>query len=653
MNKSDIAQKIKRLDGLSNEDKTTLLELLRRHKKYGLVWEDQPEDIEERLCEALPVLIERNDDKVHQIISDNPDAPNHIIIEGDNLAALTELSFTHHGKIDLIYIDPPYNTGNKDFFYNDNYVDSTNEFRHSKWLSFMSKRLKIAKSLLKSNGLIFMSIDDNEQAPLRMLCDEIFGADNFMNCVSVKAKSSSGASGGGEDKKLKKNIEYLLIYSNNLSAAEVEFPITSTPLMDYINKKRRRGITWSYTSVLTNPGQRSYLTSTTAGNGDEIKIYEVHGYEIESVSALAEKLNKTEEEIYLEYIDSIFTTENAQTSIRTRVANAVSGDGLYLAEYKPVSGKNKGKLINVGFIGKTKRLVSFLKHTCQITNEGVFKLEKVGTLWTDLSWSAVSKEGGVTFPSGKKPISLIKRIIEMCPSPECTVLDFFAGSGSTAHAVMALNATDGGHRKAIVCTNDEEDICAKITYPRLKNVIVGYGNTEGLTDNNLRYYQTEFLPRERSVKNMRNLVEASTGLLCIKNDLYTESAFGGKSLNSNYARFFDDGKQQMLVIYEERVIPFIANIIKTLPKTKSKIKVYVFSHGSYAYDDEFIEVHDRVTLCAMPQAIYDAYQKVLPKSKPKLLVQNKTVVIKEANETENSGLFAFDNETLSMEGGNS
>ncbi len=391
MNKTELARKIQALDGLSNEEKTALLELIRGHKKYGLVWEDKPEDIEERLREDLPVLVERNDDKVHPIISDNPDAPNHLIIEGDNPAALTELSYTYAGKIDVIYIDPPYNTGNKDFIYNDKYVDSDDEFRHSKWLCFMSKRLKIAKSLLTPNGLIVISIDDNEQSALRMLCDEIFGSNNFLNCVSIKAKASSGASGGGEDKKLKKNIEYLLIYSNNLSQADIVFPVSSTPLMEYIEEKREKGITWSYTNVMTKPGTKHYITTIKAGNGDDINIYEVSDFEIQSVSALAKKQNKSEKEIYTEYIDRIFTTENAQTSIRTRVADAVDGDGLYIAEYRPVSGRNKGKLIEVGFIGSTKRLVSYLKHTCQITPHGVFKLEKIGTLWSDLSWSSVSR----------------------------------------------------------------------------------------------------------------------------------------------------------------------------------------------------------------------------------------------------------------------
>src|SRR5574344_2981871 len=180
MNKTELANKIKKLEGLTNEEKSALIELLRKQKKYGLVWEDKPEEVEERLRSELPVLTEV---KERAIISDDPDAPNHILIEGDNLEALTALTYTHAGKIDVIYIDPPYNTGNKDFIYNDNFVDKEDSFRHSKWLSFMSKRLRIAKRLLSDKGVIFISIDDNEQAQLKLLCDEIFGADNYISSI--------------------------------------------------------------------------------------------------------------------------------------------------------------------------------------------------------------------------------------------------------------------------------------------------------------------------------------------------------------------------------------------------------------------------------------------------------------------------------------
>ena len=167
MDKIALKNKIRALEGLTNDEKAALLELLNKQKKYGLVWEDKPEDVEERLRDELPVLKEV---KERFIASDDPEAPNHVLIEGDNLEALTALTYTHAGKIDVIYIDPPYNTGNKDFVYNDSFVDSEDSFRHSKWLSFMNKRLKLAKGLLSDKGVIFISIDDNEQAQLKLLC---------------------------------------------------------------------------------------------------------------------------------------------------------------------------------------------------------------------------------------------------------------------------------------------------------------------------------------------------------------------------------------------------------------------------------------------------------------------------------------------------
>ena len=207
MNKTELAQKIQALDGLSNEDKSTLLELLHTQKKYGLVWEDKPEDVEKRLETELPVLREVTD---RAIISDNPDVPNHILIEGDNLEALTALSYTHAGKIDVIYIDPPYNTGHEDFMYNDKYIDAANEFRHSTWLSFMAKRLKIARNLLSENGVIFISIDDNEQAQLKLLCDDVFSGKFVGNVCWFKKRKGSFLSN-----KLVSLTEYVLIYSKS------------------------------------------------------------------------------------------------------------------------------------------------------------------------------------------------------------------------------------------------------------------------------------------------------------------------------------------------------------------------------------------------------------------------------------------------------
>lgn len=183
MDKNKLKQKIEELEGLTNEEKSELIKLLRSQKKYGLVWEDKPEDAEQRMVNEQPVLVEVPE---RAILSDDAEDPNHILIEGDNLEALTTLSYTHAGKIDVIYIDPPYNTGNKDFIYNDSFVDKEDGYRHSKWLSFMNKRLKIAKNLLSDKGVIFISIDDNEQAPLKMLCDEIFvEKQNQYFCIQI------------------------------------------------------------------------------------------------------------------------------------------------------------------------------------------------------------------------------------------------------------------------------------------------------------------------------------------------------------------------------------------------------------------------------------------------------------------------------------
>ena len=217
-----------------------------------------------------------------------------------------------------------------------------------------------------------------------------------------------------------------------------------------------------------------------------------------------------------------------------------------------------------------------------------------------------------------------------------TILDFFAGSGTTLHAAMQLNAEDGGHRKCILVTNNENNICEEVTYERNKRVIQGYTTPKGeevpgLTGNTLRYYRTDFISRDRSPRNMRALVAASTDLLCIKNDIYKEAKLAGRNINPKIARYFAEGGRSMLVIYDERAISAIVKILETVEPGKEKIKVYVFSAGSYAYDDEFEVVADKVQLCALPDAIYQAYQKVLPRRRPKFLPEAM-----EENERSNS-----------------
>lgn len=226
-----------------------------------------------------------------------------------------------------------------------------------------------------------------------------------------------------------------------------------------------------------------------------------------------------------------------------------------------------------------------------------------------------------------KPMSLIKYLLKISNPhyKSLSILDFFAGSGTTLHATMQLNAEDGGHRKCILVTNNENNICEEVTYERNKRVIQGYTTpkgeeVEGLHDNNLRYYRTNFLSRDKSVKNMRQLVRLATDMLCIKNDVYTEAEFCGKKINPNIARYFDNGQgNRMLVIYEERAIQLLVQLMAQTEDDGIKTMVYVFSPGADPYTDDFEDVAERVKLCALPSAIYEAYKRVLPKRKPKFL----------------------------------
>lgn len=363
----------------------------------------------------------------------DPNSEN-MLIHGDNLLALKALGKKYTGKIKCVFIDPPYNTGSAFDHYDDN-------LEHSIWLDLMSKRLSLLKKLLSDNGTIFIQIDDNEMAYLKVLCDEIFGRNNYLNMIAVNAKVSAGASGGGEDKKLKKNIEYILVYCKNMEKFESFKPVyKKTELMSYIQKMKEDNKSFKYTSVLYNKGKKVFYKTIKDGSGEDIDIYKVLDYEIKSVKQVAELEGISEEQVYYKFFDDIMTTTNAQTSIRTRIWDATdSENNMYIGSYIPKSGKNKGKNIEIRLMGKQKVLLIWLKDTAEKEGKKIFKKEKIGTYWDGFSWINVTKEGGVLFPSGKKPESLIKRIFEMTTDPGDLVLDSFLGSGTTCAVAHKMN----------------------------------------------------------------------------------------------------------------------------------------------------------------------------------------------------------------------
>lgn len=592
MNKYELAKRINELEGLTNDEKSELIKLLRSQKKYGLVWEDKPEDAEQRMVSEQPVLVEVPE---RAILSDDAEAPNHILIEGDNLEALTALSYTHTGKIDVIYIDPPYNTGNKDFSYNDTFIDRENGYRHSMWLSFMDKRLEISKNLLSSRGTIFISIDDNELSQLKLLCDEIFGERNFIACP-VRRRRKSQAN-------LSKNIstihEYVLIYRKNieheLNKVEANLDLDSFKNPD----NDPRG---PYTTMpCTNRGGTKYSVVTPTGNVIE------DGWRFKKQT-----------------YDQLFEDN--------RIVFPRGGKGkprykLFLSE------KQRGGVIPNSWwdeLESNQEGAALLK---QILGEDAF--------------------------SNPKPVGLITFIEKLSTLKDSTILDFFAGAGTTLHATMQLNAEDGGHRRCILATNNENGICENVTYERNRRVIQGYitpkgEKVPGLTRNNLRYYKTKFVPRDKSPKNLRNLMALSTDMLCIHNDTYSEKPFAGKNINNKIARYFEsnDGTKRMLVIYRAEAIQALVELMKeefknAESKENGKLMVYVFSPNGYAYDDEFEDVADYVSLCAMPDAVLNAYRRVLPKKRQAQLLEDVAEETdSEARTVEESDL--FQNQTYTM-----
>lgn len=477
-------------------------------KRYGLVWEEHAELVEEEMKTKIPVFVENEKRKIFA----NPDEDYNFLLEGDNLHSLHLLQKTHKGKIDVIYIDPPYNTGNKDFIYNDKIVDENDSFSHSKWLSFMERRLRIARDLLSSEGVIFISIGDDENASLKLLMDDVFGESNYLNQISVKTKQAAGASGGGEDKRLKKNIEYLLVYTKSTDIAPVMNTVyKKTEISKLIESYKQNGVSWKYTSVIVDRGEKLYYASTVDGDGNEIKIYKREDAVFKSVGRLAKDEGVTEKEIYEKYFNDIFVTAMPQSSIRPRVLKKIgqenlSKDSVFSIEYVPKTGKNKGKLYEQFYKGEKLRLFAWFSDVAEKIDGEVFKKDIEGTLWDGINLNNLSKEGGVSFDNGKKPLDLLDRIFKMYPSSSSTILDFFAGSGTTGHAVAQLNKEDGGNRKYILCTNNENNICEEVTYKRLSTI------QEDLP-HNLKYFKTQFVEKDDEeleytlLNNVRTLIE--------------------------------------------------------------------------------------------------------------------------------------------------
>lgn len=414
------------------------------------------------------------------------DNTENLYIEGDNLEVLKLLQESYLGKVKMIYIDPPYNTGKDSFLYPDNYrIDdeayessigmyddednllfrennSSNPRFHSLWCSMIYSRLLLARNLLSEDGVIFISIDDGEVENLKKICNEIFGAANYINIISANMKNIAGASGGGEDKRLKKNCEFILLYAKNYQALNPFAGVYSyTEMHEVVEEYRKEGKNWHYTSVLVDPGEKQYIGSTVDGDGNEIKVYRRPDAVIKSVKQVGDEEGLTEKEVYYKYGTRIFEAKDAQSSIRSRVITAKKdyriNDDVVSIEYVPKTGKNKGMMYEQFYKGDKCRLFAWLKDISEVIDGVLYKKNAQGTYWDLTSYiNNLSKEGDVVFPNGKKPIALIDRMITMQTDSDSIIMDFFSGSASTAHAVIQANANDKGKRTFIMVQYPEK-----------------------------------------------------------------------------------------------------------------------------------------------------------------------------------------------------
>jgi adenine-specific DNA-methyltransferase len=546
---------------------------LKKKKKYGLVWEDKPEDVVELCKTKLPILKEV---KSKEIITDK-NKPVNLLIEGDNFHALSVLNYTHAGEIDVIYIDPPYNTGNKSWTYNNDYVEKDDSFRHSKWLSFISKRLILSKYLLKNDGVIIVTIDDYEIGPLRLLMDNIFGDNNRLGLITIMHNPR----GRSDDLFFATSHEYALIYGRNATITQTyklrltEEQAEDFPFEDEIS--RYRLLLLKRTGSNSTPKERPNLYYPIYFNPKtkEISIVRKKGFvEILPIDRAKEK------RVWRWGKETLM--ERASTEI------IIQGEDDEYTVY---------------------------------TKDRIKEGRKPKTVWVDPKYDA-SSHGTILLQNilgvrksfdYPKSIYAVKDILEITlrEKPYATVLDFFAGSGTTGHSLLMLNTEDNGNRKFILNTNNESNnsnnyrIAEDICYPRIQKVIKGYkisrsDQISGL-GGNLKYYKTDFVDGEPTDKNMIKLTKEATEMLCIK-----EGTFELVSEQKDI-KIFKNGSHYTGIIFDQLAIPKFKKAIKGI---KAKFSVYIFSLSDETFDEEFSDIKQNIKLSPIPEAILRVYRRI-------------------------------------------
>lgn len=532
-------------------------------KKYGLIWEEHQEEVDKKMETHIPVFSEVPE---YEVMEDEHNTTFNFLLEGDNLHSLNLLEKTNRGKVNIIYIDPPYNTGNKDFVYNDEFVGREDLFRHSTWLSFMSERLRIAYKLLSKDGVIFVSIDDNEQAQLKLLMDEIFSEDNFIMCMPRITKKS-----GKTTSAYAKNHDYILVYTKrdqDIFVMEEHEDNAFKYADEYIEERGKYKLnqTLDYNSLSYSPSLDYPLEieGEVFYPGGSKELWEERQRGKHRRADWAWRWSK---KLFQ------FGYDNGFVVIKRKKGGSAR---IYTKTYLNAKiGKNSNGDFIIEHNKRVKATSSIEYIDNKYSNDNAKKDLSIFGLGDKFDYS--------------KPVELIKKLIKAYYKNNALVLDFFAGSGTTAQAVLELNKEDSGSRRFILCTNNENNICREVTYQRIKSILTGTMISEGeyskKIKGNLKYYVTDFVDKE-SDELTNELLEHIVEMIQLE--------YGVSINNSQYIMVIDDDEMDELEenfnYYKDLKAVFLSqDVLLSTSQERILQNVNTFIIPDYYFDTELRE----------------------------------------------------------------
>ncbi len=545
------------------------LKSIKSRKKYGLVWENKPEDVVLQCAENVPLLKEV---KTKKITTDDS-LSNNLLIEGDNYHALSVLNYTHKGKVDVIYIDPPYNTGNASWKYNNKIIDSEDTFKHSKFASFLEKRLLLSKNLLSDTGIIVLTIDDYEIHTVRSVMDQVFGEENRLGSVVIVHNPR----GRNDDKYFATMHEYALFYSKGAGATIKKFEHTE----DNLDKEF---------PLEDNTSRYGLVSFMRTGNNSDRRtrpnlFYPIYVSEKDLISV--EKLPGYKEVLPINPKGEEKTWRwSKDTLMDSTLDILVKRNGNTIKLFK------KRRPENVG--GKKPKTIWY-DSKYDASSHGIALLEKI-----------FDEKDKFPYP---KSIHALIDTLKITTNKESIVLDFFAGSGTTGHAVLELNKQDGGNRKFILCTNNENNICEEVTYERIKKVVKGFKNkkgekTEGL-GGNLSYYKTDLVNTE-NLQTISDELKIKVTYQAGEMISVRENTLSEIDKNDWWQIF--EGNGRLTAVYFKEDKTKIEELVVLIEKRKLPTTLYIFSWGKNEYRNEYSTEYIKVE--DIPEPILEVYKEI-------------------------------------------